>query len=290
MLGSIASVLIWMMMTNRSVLSIEADMLKPQFYSAIMAIQIVSTFFIFFVPAYFFALICYRKPYQYLGFHSNSNIKQVLLVAALLIITFPLSGALANLNQILPIPVRWAAKFKAMEAARAAQEAALIQITSFSKYLVSLVVIALLPALFEETFFRSGMQGFLTRWLKNPWLAIIITGVVFSLVHLSYYGFLVRFALGIVLGLVFYYSKNIWLSILFHFLFNGIQVTILYIMTINGIKDKKDIEANFPVWAGVVALAVIFYLFKKFKHASELQLKNIPEQEADEFSWVNNQS
>ena len=67
-IGSIVSVAIWMMMTNRPILAIESDMLRPEFYSAIMAVQIVSTFFMFFVPAYFFALICYRKPFRYLGF------------------------------------------------------------------------------------------------------------------------------------------------------------------------------------------------------------------------------
>ena len=35
-------------------------------------------------------------------------------------------------------------------------------------------------------------------------------------------------ALGIILGLIYYYSESIWLNVLFHFLFNGIQVTVLY--------------------------------------------------------------
>jgi len=45
-----------------------------------------------------------------------------------------------------------------------------------------------------------------------------VTSIIFSIIHLSFYGFLVRFALGIVLGFIFYYSGSLWLSILFHFL------------------------------------------------------------------------
>ena len=289
-IGLFISIALWSMMTHRPVLMIESDIMKPEFYNAIMTMQVVSTFFIFFVPVYFFAMICYRKPYKYLGYNFHFNYKQVFLLVGILLLTFPLSGALANLNKILPIPEHWAVKFKAMEAAREAQEAALIQITSFSKYIISLIVIALLPAVFEETFFRGGMQNLFTRWFKGPWIAIIFTGIIFSLVHLSYYGFLVRFALGIALGLIFYYSGSLWLNILCHFLFNGIQVTILYVMTVGGIKDKKDIESNFPLWIGIVALALLFYLFKSFKQRSEIEKAKYVEEIFfdDEFhNWTN---
>ena len=289
-IGSFISIAIWVMMTHQPVMAIESDMMKPEFYNAIMTIQAVSTFFIFFIPVYFFALICYRKPFKYLGYNFHFNYRQIFLLIIILILTFPLSGALANLNKILPIPEHWAIKFKAMEAAREAQEAALIQITSFSKYIISLIVIAFLPAVVEETFFRAGMQNFLTRWFKGPWIAIILTGIIFSLVHLSYYGFLVRFALGIILGLVFYYSGSVWLNILFHFLFNGIQVTALYVMTMKGIKDNKDIESSFPLWAGVIALTLIFYLFKIFKQRSEIEKAKYVEEITldDEFhNWTN---
>lgn len=280
-IGSIASVIIWLMMTGRPVLAMANDMLKPQYYNAVMMIQVVSTFFLFFLPVYFLALICYRTPAKFIGFNTNINYKQVFIMLGILILTFPLSGALAELNKVIPIPATWAAKFKIMENSRAAQEAALININSFPRYIISLIVIGLLPGLFEEVCFRAGIQNIFTRWFKEPWVAIIITSIVFSLVHISYYGFLVRFALGIILGLVFYYSDNIWLSAFFHFLYNGLQVTALYSFTISGTKNQKDIEENFPVWAGVMALVLIIYLFIQFKKTSLLQRAKVKE---DDFA------
>ena len=253
-IGGIVSIAVWFMMTGRPFFAMETDMLKPEYYNAVMMIQGVSTFFMFFLPVYFTALISYRKPGRFIGFSSNINYKQVFILLAILLLTFPLSGALGELNKIIPIPVKWAAKFKTMEDSRATEEAALININSFSKYLISLIMIGLLPGIFEEVCFRGGVQNILTRWFKGPWIAIIITAIVFSLVHISYYGFLVRFALGVILGFIFYYSGNIWLSALFHFLYNGLQVTALYVFTLAGNKDQKDIEENFPIWAGVVAL------------------------------------
>jgi CAAX protease family protein len=294
-IGSMISVIIWLMMTGRPVLAMADDMLKPQFYGAVMTIQVVSTFFLFFLPVYFFALICYRKPAKFIGFNTNINYKQVFILLAILILTFPLSGALAELNKIIPIPTAWATKFKLMENSRAAQEAALININSFPRYIISLIVIGLLPGIFEEVCFRAGVQNIFTRWFKGPWIAIFITSVVFSLVHISYYGFLVRFALGAILGLIFYYSDNIWLPSLFHFLYNGLQVTVLYAFTVSGTKNQKDIEENFPLWAGVVALLLIIYLFAQFRKTSLLQRAKVndddfPEDDFDFNKWPTTQS
>jgi len=290
-LGAIISAVIWIAMTGRPLLSMESDMLNPKNYNAIMMMQAVSTLFMFFLPVYFFALICYRNPSKFIGFNTRINYKQTFIVLGILILTFPLSGALAELNKIIPIPKLWEVKFKAMEAARAAQEAALININSFSKYIISLIVIGLLPGIFEEVCFRGGLQNILTRWFKNPWVAIIITAVLFSAIHISYYGFLVRFALGIVLGLIFYYSGSLWLSILFHFLYNGLQVTALYIATISGVKESKDIEENFPLWAGLIALVLIIYAFQKLKEISSLQQQKYVEEDTDPndfHNWVTN--
>jgi membrane protease YdiL (CAAX protease family) len=96
----------------------------------------------------------------------------------------------------------------------------------------------------------------------------------------------------VVLGFIFYYSGSVWLSILFHFLFNGIQVTALYIMTMNGIKNK-NIEENFPLWAGAIALLLSLYLFKLYKQHSEIQQSKYIEEITpdDEFhKWTANNS
>ena len=291
-IGSLASLAIWTMMTGQPFPLKAEDILQPKYYKVNMVLQAVSTFFIFFVPVHIFAAICYRKPLAYMGFNFHFNLKQILLVVGILILTFPLSGALSTLNKILPISEYWASKFKAMELAREAQEAALININSFSRFIISMIVIAFLPAVFEETFFRGGLQNLFTRWFKGPWVAIILTAIIFSLIHLSYYGFLVRFALGVVLGFIFYYSGSLWLNILLHFLFNGVQVTALYVMTMKGIKDK-NVEDNFPLWMGLIALALLFYLFKVFKQTSAKKQSQYVEEITldDEFhNWTANNS
>ena len=39
---------------------------------------------------------------------------------------------------------------------------------NFSDYLIAMIMVAFLPALFEETLFRGGLQNLLSRWFKKP--------------------------------------------------------------------------------------------------------------------------
>ena len=132
---------------------------------------------------------------------------------------------MATLNEILPIARKWANTFRSLEDKYDDQVQVLSVIKTFGDYISALLIMAILPAIFEETLFRGGMQNILTRWLKKS-----LAGNSYYQFHvqrrsLSYYGFLPRFALGIVLGLLYYYSQNIWINIFAHALNNSLVVT-----------------------------------------------------------------
>ena len=67
---------------------------------------------------------------------------------------------------------------------------------------------------------------------------------------------------------------------------------MLYVMTLNGVKNK-NIEDNFPLWAGAVALALLLYLFKLYKQTSAIKQSQYVEEITldDEFhNWTANNS
>jgi uncharacterized protein len=130
---------------------------------------------------------------------------------------------------------------------------------------------AFLPALCEETLFRGGLQNFLTRSTRNPWLAIIVVSILFSAVHLSFYGFLPRMFLGIILGLIYYYTGSLWLSILAHFANNAFSVSQFYF---GSESIKQAAEETTPVsyvYVGVLAVPFIIVLFIILKRLSPRQ-------------------
>lgn len=270
--SSVLAVIIWMMMTHQSFTSMATDILLPTYANAAKLIQLVMSFCMFFLPAYFLSLLLSRKPLQYMQYNRKVNIRQVYLVIAMVFAGLFLSGALTQLNQIIPIPHKWEVSFKAMEKAYTDGVKGMASMKNFGDYLYTLFVIAIAPAIFEETFFRGGLQNILVKWTKNAAVGIIITSIIFSAAHTSYYGFLPRFGLGIILGYIYYYGKNIWLNILLHFLNNGFAVTMLYFATKNGqLKEDALDDTTFPWYIGIAAVIALVALFKYFKQVTPTQ-------------------
>ncbi len=286
--GSVITIPIWMAMTDKSLMKMPTEMLLPENVNALRIIQVISTAAIFFLPAYFTALIVNRKPLKLLGFNTRFNAKQLLLSLVIIFCAALVAGSLAEINEMIPIPKSLEVLFKKLENDYSSQVEAISNMKTFGDYIISIVMIALLPAVFEETFFRGGMQNLLTRSTKNPWLSIIITSVIFSIIHLSYYGFLARVCLGIVLGLIYYYSRSIWLNIAAHFFNNAFAVTQLYVLLQKGKTVKDAMDDKWPIWAGLIATVALYALFVVFKKlsAQSIQAYTPPEEKALEEKWI----
>ncbi len=271
-IGSLIGAGVWVGMTGNQILNIEKDMQNPQFANAARMVQLVSACFAIFIPAVACAALMSRKPFKWLGFTEGFSLKQLLLVFGIMLLCFPLVSALGELNAMIPIPKSWETAFKKMEDLYASQVESLATIRSFAEFIYSLIVLALLPAVFEETLFRGGFQKILTGLFKNPIAAIIVTSIIFSAIHMSYYGFLARFALGVVLGLLYYYSKSIWLSVSAHFLNNAIAVSYMYFLSLHG-KPVKDLaDADFPIWWAIPCFVLLLLVMRQYKQISNQRL------------------
>ena len=92
------------------------------------------------------------------------------------------------------------------------------------------VLLFLLVALTEEILFR----GYILRNLMysyNKYLALLISSVIFSLVHgfnpnIDIIGFTNIFLSGILLGITYIHTKNLWFPIALHFSWNFFQTAL----------------------------------------------------------------
>lgn len=286
--GGVLSIPVWVAMTGKGVMSMPAELLKPENINAVRVIQVVSTAVTFFLPAFFTAMIINRRPVKLLGFTTQFNYRQLLLALGIMFGAAITAASLAELNELIPIPKNAADYFRKLEDNYSAQVEAMTNIRTFGDYIISIIMIALLPAVFEETFFRGGMQNLLTRFSKKPWLAILITSLIFSVIHLSYYGFLARVCLGVVLGLIFYYSRSLWLSIAAHFFNNAIAVTQMYVLIKQGKPVKEAMNETYPMWWGIIGVILLYVLFIVFKRisAKAIQKYTTPEDRALEEKWI----
>ena len=265
-LATIVSIVVVLVMVHTPLNQMAAAILDPKNIEAVRVIQILSTLVLFAVPALLFAVIVNRKPITYLGFKGSANFRQFYIVLLIVIAALFTQSLMTQINELIPISKSLEIKFKQMEAEYSKEVLAMAQMKNFGDYLYALFLIALLPAVFEEMFFRGALQQTFIGLFRNAFWGILITSIFFSAAHFSFYGFLPRVFLGMVLGYVFYYGKNIWLNILMHFINNGIVVTSLYVMSLKGAITEKDLQdENYPVYIGLFALLTVFALFVFFK-------------------------
>jgi uncharacterized protein len=244
--------------------------LKPENATAIRWMQLITTAFLFFIPAVMYAWLCHIKPFKHLGFKNQVNIRQLIILVLIVLAVSPAVDMLQQITQLFPWSKATLVKFKSAEDDYFKQVIVIARMDNFFDYIISMIMVALLPAVFEEILFRGALQNLLSRWFKAPVLAIIITSIIFSAIHGSYLGFLSRFALGFVLGWMYYRTGNIWLNIIMHFLNNGIAITFLYFSTKPGTKmDPSKMEDHFPLWLGLISIAIVTGLFIYFDKISK---------------------
>ncbi len=170
-----------------------------------------------------------------------------------------------KLNNSIPFPealASWETWMQAQEADAAEMLKGFLAMDHIGDLLINLVVIALMPAITEELLFRGGLQQLLEKWFKGPHLAIIITGFIFSAIHMQFYGLFARWILGIVLGYMFYWSRNLWYPIIAHFLNNGVQVLLVYLGYISATEAESSAAAYDELtWLHILIPSVLFALF-----------------------------
>jgi membrane protease YdiL (CAAX protease family) len=249
---------------------LESALSNPKNAATLRMIQTISVIIGMFLPACFVASILNRRPFSLLGFRKQIQLKQVGLIVLIVFASLFIAGTLGYLTKLIPFPATWKSSFDKMESSYGEQVEIMVSLKSFSGYIMSVALMAFLPAVCEETLFRGGLQNFLGRATKSPWLAIIIVSILFSAVHFSAYGFLPRMFLGIVLGCVYYFTGNLWLSILLHFLNNALAVTQAYALAQQGkgLKEAMNDDIS-PYYWGIIALPVLFFLFRALKNISQ---------------------
>ncbi len=183
------------------------------------AIQLLSGLGLFIIPI---LLYSYVTSYN-LNFRNQINRQNLLLVLAIMFLIPPFISLLLEWNMKIPVPDFLIFLNNDSEPI----VRAFLRMNSFFDLAYNLFIIAIIPAIGEELFFRGYLQKQLSN-LFNIHLSILLTAFLFSAVHLHFHGLLPRFVLGILLGYLLYWSKNLWIPIIAHFVNNALAVILSY--------------------------------------------------------------
>jgi membrane protease YdiL (CAAX protease family) len=182
-----------------------------------------------------------------------------------------------------------------------------LKTSSISGLLLNIFIVALMAAVGEELFFRGIIQRLLTvitfneekidlkypKFLfkirsassiifkmiltltkdflikyNSPALAVWITAIIFSAIHMQFFGFFPRMLIGAVLGFLFLWTNNLWIPIIAHFTNNASAVLMSYATQQGLLTDSAEqigaTQNDYIIGiASIVITLVVLYVYKK---------------------------
>lgn len=243
-----------------SVLIFGQDAVVHSSVPVLQFIQFLSATGVFLVPAVLLCHLCRRGTVMQKVFLSPSpRPLSIVICLSIMLVSMPFVGWLENVNLGMVLPDSMAAIedwMRSMEDTASETTKKIINNPEVGCMVVNLLVLALMPAICEEMYFRAGLQEAVVADTTrlNKYAAAIFAAFIFSAIHLQFFGFLPRFVLGIFLGFMLVITRSIWASMLSHFLNNAMAVVCGF-MEARGADDSISQFTEKPL---VIALSAIF--------------------------------
>ena len=165
------------------------------------------------LPILIFLFAAKEKPMAFLGFH-KIKLGTVLMIALFTLLSMPLV-TLLNVFSMIWVDNEVSLMIETMDVG---------QMPFWLLYL-SLGIIA---PVFEETVCRGAYYRSY-RKSGSAFMAMILSAIIFALIHLNFNQAAYAFAIGILAVLLVEATGSLWSSIIYHGLINGSQAVIMYV-------------------------------------------------------------
>ena len=247
--------------------------------------QVIQSIGLFVVPPFIIGWLYQGNFSEYLKINRSTRVQSFLLASICLLAVIPFINFLGAINSQMTFPESLSGLegwMKNMENAAQVMIEKFMKVDGISGLMFNIFMIAVLPALGEELMFRGVIQRIFSDWTKNYHWGIWISAFLFSAMHMQFYGFLPRMALGAMFGYLLVWTGTMWVPILAHFV-NNLMGVLGYFLIGKGVLSK-DIEEwgtgseQFPLVV-ISFLAVGILLFVIFR--SEQAKTKMPANQID---------
>ncbi|MCS6918064.1 MAG: type II CAAX endopeptidase family protein [Chitinophagales bacterium] len=233
---------------------------------ALKTVQLMASVGMFLVPALLFAWLKFPDG-DYLFLNARPSLIMAGAGTLALLLAVPAVSWLYEWNKTLQLPDALASLQKLLDEAAHANEQltlAFLATPRQTELFINLIVIALIPALGEELLFRGCIFQLLQEWTRRSHAAVWISAALFSLVHGDLFGFLPRLIMGALLAYLFLWTSNLWVPIIAHAFYNGIQVLLAFLFDHGwiGFDIREESRMSWPVVlvSSVICVAAVYWL------------------------------
>ena len=249
----------------------------PFFIRGMQAVQFIGLFLIpsWFAGKYFTT----QSTSSYLGLRKPNYPGFWLVGTFAILIALPMVQWLGEINRAIEFPSELTNWIRSKEDEANETVKALLSRHTVKDLLLNLFFIAGLAAVGEELLFRGVVQRIFVRQFGQAWPAIIFSAFLFAALHMQFYGFFPRLALGILLGAIYWYSGSLWVAILAHFVYDAILITLVYFNPAM-LNDEPVVSQEALLYGGLIsALMVTMNLHWMVKHGNPVSDEQIETEE-----------
>lgn len=254
------------------------DLNNPESVRILKYFQVVQSIGIFIVPPFILAWLFHGKITEYLGLNKAVTFVSVLLVLVLSLAASPFINFIGEINANMHLP-EWLSGIenwmKNAEEQAAELTEAFLKVETTGGLLFNIFMVAFLPAIGEELLFRGVIQRIFTDWTKNVHWGVWISAILFSALHLQFYGFIPRMFLGVLFGYLLVWSGSIWLPIVAHFINNGVAVVAMYLIDKDLLSPEIEVigttSDSYYMAAVSLFLIVVFMMMIKRQSIEDIQ-------------------
>lgn len=232
----------------------------PDIFRALMIIQGTAAMVgLILLPLLFVTVAEHQKITAFLKGRANLQVLALVLLAGICLQVMLSPVADWNLHIRFPEFLKdfevWARR---QEDARMELTRLLTTFSSPGRFFTALLVIAVLPGIGEELVFRGIVQNRLHQLSRNLHVAVWLSALLFSAIHLQFYGFVPRLLLGAFFGYLYGWSGNLAIPVFAHFMHNALTLLMIYLYQLN-LSSIHPEEAE-PAPLTLVALCTMFFL------------------------------
>lgn len=211
---------------------------------ALRIAMVLQDLLLFAVPAVATAVVSTRQPAQLMCIERKPPLLPLITGACLLIISVPAMNSLIWLNENLPLPVDLEHTLRVLEA-RAQESIDLLQGPhDIPNLIMTILIVAVLAGLTEELLFRGALQRLLFTGGINPHVAIWVAALVFSVLHMQFFGLLPRMVLGAFFGYMLWWTGSLWVPVVLHIFNNTLYLVAQYLSHGHGESPIDTIGAG----------------------------------------------
>jgi membrane protease YdiL (CAAX protease family) len=233
----------------------------------------------FIVATWLTLLFVKANPFVYTSLSEKSDTQYFLGAILLLLVCLPIISSFLEINEWIGNHIfsgeikNW---FLSKEAENERLFGVMLETKGGMNLMINLFVMALLPALSEEIFFRGFLLKVFYGLTKNIHVGILITSLIFAAIHLQFFKFMPMVLISIILGYLVYWSRSLWPAILLHGINNSL-VVLAYYYSENSTLEILDDSYRFPIWIVAIGAVGFIVIFRYFHLRKNQKLNNFYE-------------